>query len=72
MAPQQSRFRWLRLWTDYTDGFDYGNQVAKVTSMASKTNHLIRHRNKDAGRSCIPSRGLASVGRWCSLLDLDS
>ena len=72
MAPQQSRVRWLRLWTDYTHGFDYGNQVERVNCKASKTDHVIRHRNKDAERFCIHLRSLASVGRWSSLLDLDS
>ena len=53
MAPQLSRVRWLRLWTDYALGFDYGNQVGRVKFQASKTDHLIRHRNKDGGRSSI-------------------
>lgn len=72
MAPQQSRFRWLRLWTDYALGFDYRNQVGGIKSKASKTDHVIRHRNKDGGRSCIHLRNLASDGRWSSLVDLDS
>ena len=33
MAPQHSRVRWLRLWTDYTHGFDYGNQVERESQI---------------------------------------
>lgn len=71
MAPRQSRVRWLRLWTDYTHGFDYGNQVGCFRSKVLRTDRVIRHRNKDAGRSCIHLRSLASAGRWSSLADLD-